>query len=54
MVDRDPALIGRALAEIITSGIQPAAESKTSQFSDETSLNAVLETYNQVITRDRT
>ena len=49
MVSRDPAEIGRALAEIITSGIRPAAESKTSQFSDESSRNAVLDTYHQVL-----
>jgi len=50
MVSRDPAEIGRALAEIMTSGIRPAAESKTAQFSDESSRNAVLETYHQIIT----
>ena len=49
IVERDPAEIGRALAEIITSGIRPAAQLKTSQFSDESSKNAVLETYHQVL-----
>lgn len=49
MVSRDPVEIGRALAEIIASGIRPAAESKTSQFSDESSRNVVLETYHQVL-----
>ena len=49
IVERDPAEIGRALAEIIASGIRPAAESKTSQFNDESSRNAVLDTYHQII-----
>jgi glycosyltransferase involved in cell wall biosynthesis len=48
MVSRDPAEIGQALSEIITSGIRPLAESKTSQFSERSSKNAVLETYHQV------
>jgi len=50
IVERDPAEIGRALAEIITSGIRPASESKTAQFNDESSRNAVLETYHKIIT----
>jgi glycosyltransferase involved in cell wall biosynthesis len=49
MVSRDPAEIGRALAEIMISGIRPAGELKTAQFSDESSRNAVLETYHQVL-----
>jgi len=49
IVFRDPVEIGRALAEIIASGIRPTVESKTSQFSDESSRNAVLETYHQVL-----
>lgn len=49
IVPRNPAEIGRALAEIIDSGIRLAAESKTAQFSDESSRNAVLATYHQVI-----
>ena len=49
MVSRDPAEIGLALAEIIASGLRPTAKSKTAQFSDESSRNAVLETYHQVL-----
>lgn len=49
VVSRDPAEIGRTLAEIIASGIRPAGASMTAQFSDESSRNAVLETYHQVL-----
>jgi teichuronic acid biosynthesis glycosyltransferase TuaC len=49
MVSRDPAEIGRAVAEIISNGIRPTAEPKTAQFSDESSRNAVLEMYHQVL-----
>jgi teichuronic acid biosynthesis glycosyltransferase TuaC len=49
IVSRDPAEIGRALAEIITYGIRPGAELKIRQCSSESSKNAVLETYHQVL-----
>jgi teichuronic acid biosynthesis glycosyltransferase TuaC len=47
-VARNPVEIGRALAEIIANTIRPAAESITSQFSDESSRNAVINIYQQV------
>lgn len=49
IVSREPAEIGRALEETIASGIRPTAELKTAQFSEESSRNAVLETYHQVL-----
>jgi glycosyltransferase involved in cell wall biosynthesis len=49
IVPRDAAEIGRALAEVMTGGIRPAGELKISQFSVESSKNAVLETYHQVL-----
>jgi teichuronic acid biosynthesis glycosyltransferase TuaC len=49
MVSRDPTEIGRALAEIIATGNRPAGESRTAQFSDVSSRDAVLETYHHVL-----
>jgi len=52
IVNRDPHEIGRAIADIITSGIRPATELKILQFSDEASRDAILKIYYQVSSRD--
>lgn len=48
IVSRDPVEIGESLADVINSGIRPSLPPTVSQFSDESSTNAVLETYRTI------
>lgn len=49
IVERDPAEIGRALAELIAAGVRPDAGSITSLFDEESSRDAVLEIYRRAM-----
>lgn len=45
IVERDPSLLGQAVADIIESGIRPSPSALTEKFSDKTACRAVLVVY---------
>jgi len=49
IVSRDPVEIGKNLVDVIRAGIRPSIGCKALQFSDESSANAVLGVYHQVL-----
>lgn len=49
IVLRDPVEIGKVVVELIRAGIRPSIGCKASQFSEESSANAVLGVYRQVL-----
>jgi len=49
IVSRDPVEIARNVVDLISTGIRPAIGCRALQFSEESSTDAVLAVYNQVL-----
>lgn len=51
IVERDPVMLGQALAEIITADIRPNGRSLVDQFSEESSCRSIIDVYETVLGR---